>query len=188
MGRKRLAAETGRVQYGFLTVLSEFYQIGQRHPRLLCVCVCGVVKDLDRHHVLTGHSTSCGCQPSRLKHGHARKRGLRSPTHLVWSAMWQRCTNPDNPKWQEYGGRGITVCERWKEFKNFLEDMGPRPAGMQGKRALYSIERMDNDGNYEPGNCKWATAKEQRANQRSFPSRPNRRAYSRSGQHIGSTG
>src|SRR5208283_1726946 len=160
--------------------LNSFHRSQTVMPRPPYSCHLGLSGFVHRCHI-ADHTKCVGDLSPRF-------RGLRSPTHLVWSAMWQRCTNPDNPKWQEYGGRGITVCERWKEFKNFLEDMGPRPAGMQGKRALYSIERMDNDGNYEPGNCKWATAKEQRANQRSFPSRPNRRAYSRSGQHIGSTG
>jgi hypothetical protein len=88
--------------------------------------------------------------------------------------MLQRCANQRNPSWKNYGGRGIRVCERWKEFKNFLEDMGPRPPGRNGQVAAYSIERVNNDGDYEPGNCKWATIKEQRANQR-----PSTRVYLR---------
>jgi hypothetical protein len=73
--------------------------------------------------------------------------------------MRQRCRNPRNPRWADYGGRGITICERWNSYANFLADMGERPAGM-------SLERIDNDGNYEPSNCKWATQAEQIRNQR----------------------
>jgi len=87
-----------------------------------------------------------------------------SPEHYAWSAMLARCTNPKNPRWKNYGGRGIKVCERWASFDNFFADMGKRPAGMRGARALYSIDRKDNDGNYEPGNCRWATVEQQKQN------------------------
>lgn len=78
-------------------------------------------------------------------------------THSIWMGMWQRCTNPNNKKFYRYGARGISVCDRWKAFANFLADMGERPKGK-------SIDRINNDGNYEPGNCRWATALEQARN------------------------
>jgi hypothetical protein len=78
--------------------------------------------------------------------------------------MRARCNNPRNISYRRYGGRGIAVCERWDDFRLFLVDMGERPKGMNRKRALYSIDRVDNDGDYEPGNCRWATQKEQVAN------------------------
>lgn len=90
------------------------------------------------------------------------------PLHWMytrWLGLWDRCVNPKNVNYHRYGGRGIGVCEQWKDFEVFMEDMGvPEHRGL-------SLDRVDNDGNYEPGNCRWATAKEQRANQTPRPSR-----------------
>lgn len=82
---------------------------------------------------------------------------MKHPLYSVWRSMIDRCRNPNNPSFHRYGGRGISMCERWKDFYLFVSDMGERPEG-------YTLERRNNDGNYEPGNCKWATRKEQQLN------------------------
>ncbi len=103
-----------------------------------------------------------------FRHGHA-SAGKPSPTYVSWQAMLSRCFNPNTNRYKHYGARGISVCQRWREsFPAFLSDMGERPAGR-------SLDRIDTDGNYEPGNCRWATKIEQRANQRPISCFPDRR-------------
>jgi hypothetical protein len=94
----------------------------------------------------------------KMKHGHARD-GKATSEYFTWRALRERCLNPKNKWFSDYGGRGIGVCERWRDFKNFLTDMGPRPEGMQ-------IERKDNSKGYEPDNCMWASRGDQRRNTR----------------------
>lgn len=112
---------------------------------------------------MSGASRSCGClvadtnRELRERHSHA-KQGNHSPEYSVWATMKQRCENRRSEKYKNYGGRGIKVCERWQDFSNFIADMGSRPSPQ------HTIERIDVDGNYEPGNCCWATQLEQGAN------------------------
>ncbi len=123
----------------------------------LCRCDCGVFIKTTSNSLRMKNTTSCGCV--RIQHGHcrdARQSGV-SRTYDAWHAMLQRCGNPGSTWFHRYGGRGIAVCERWRIFANFLDDMGDPPDGR-------TLDRIDGDGDYEPGNCRWATAREQTIN------------------------
>lgn len=120
-----------------------------------CLCDCGVETVVSSGNLRKGNSRSCGCVRDEkigalhLSHGHFRNYKM-SPTYAIWHGMLTRCTNPNTKQWKDYGGRGITVCERWRLFENFLADMGERPPNLQ-------IDRINNNENYEPSNCQWVT-------------------------------
>lgn len=139
------------------------------HLRAVTVrCDCSTTRAVRVQLLRDGQSKSCGClhkeiQAVRLK-AYATTHGLtRTGAWNSWMAMKTRCENEWNKAFKYYGGRGIQVCERWKSFENFYADMGDRPKGL-------TIDRIDVDGNYEPGNCRWATQQEQCRNKRT--SRP----------------
>lgn len=145
-------------RHGRLVVLSRHPDRG-RDARWIAQCDCGSPpKSFLGGHLRRGLISSCGC--IQRMHGHTRG-GAMSPTFSSWQAMKQRCINPKNQAWDRYGGRGIRVCPVWLDsFDAFLLDMGPRPTGTW-------IERINNDGNYEPSNCCWATPTQQGRNRRS---------------------
>ncbi len=118
-------------------------------------CECGVEKVLRQSILRKGASRSCGRHFRRWTHGMSHL-----PEHLVWRKMLERCTSSKDASYPNYGGRGITVCDRWRDFAMFIADMGPRPS------PKHSIDRIDVNGNYEPGNCRWATKKQQARNTR----------------------
>ena len=130
-----------------------------------CKCDCGTSIIARGSNLMNGHTQSCGCLKKErtietsVIHGKSHTK-----IHNLWKNMKQRCSNPDNHKYKNYGGRGIKVCDEWnKDFQNFYDYVSQLPHyGEQG----YSLDRIDNDGNYEPGNVKWSTSTEQSRNRR----------------------
>lgn len=135
-----------------------------------CLCDCGKEAVVVSDKLKNGHTNSCGCLVkeklllAHAKHGHALL-GAHSNLYTCWANMLQRCRNPKHPKYPSYGGRGIIVCERWEDYRNFWEDVGERPSGM-------TLDRTDVNGHYEPANVRWATHSEQRLNQRRNQKQP----------------
>jgi len=147
-------------RFGRLFVFAEGPPTENQKPRRTSWvrCDCGTEKVVQNGALIGGGTKSCGCNQIKSKHGHAGQH--RSTTYGAWAAMIQRCTNPHTRQFKDYGGRGITICERWLRFEDFLADMGERPTGK-------TLDRWPNkDGNYEKSNCRWATRKEQQRNMR----------------------
>ena len=140
---------------------------GRKLRRVIAKCDCGTEKTLLVCHLRAGKTQSCGCLRKEVvrelhsTHGDTRPSvGKWAPEYVAWSGMIGRCTDLGPKNYPYYAGRGIMVCYRWHNYDNFLADMGRKPS------PKHSLDRINNDGNYEPGNCRWATASEQRLNSR----------------------
>lgn len=127
-----------------------------RSSRWLCRCRCGTERVVWANHLPNGQSRSCGCRRGEA-HGDSTPP---TPEYTAWARMWTYCTNKKHPRYKDWGGRGIRVCARWQSYTAFLADMGRRPS------PHHSLDRKDNDGDYTPKNCRWATRKQQANNKR----------------------
>jgi hypothetical protein len=153
-------------RFGRLLVVGYAGPTNAGNATWFCDCDCDGKTIVQGSHLRAGSTFSCGCAKRELRRnggGNCRHRASpkhsRAPEYECWVSMRQRCRDPGCRSYKNYGGRGISVCARWDLFENFLADMGPRPPG-------YSIERVDNNGNYEPSNCKWIPKGDQSRNRR----------------------
>jgi hypothetical protein len=159
---------------GCLVVARQHSERRLRKVQWICRCDCGGERVVVGSELQKQKVTRCvGCRQEQLKgNGFSRRHGMTaSPIYASWRAMRERCTNPNHHAWHNYGGRGITVCDRWKDsFETFLADVGERPS------LEHSLDRIVNDGHYEPGNVRWATKSEQARNRRTGLKRARRTA------------
>lgn len=163
-GQRKIRVNLSGKRFGRLIAISIHKVDAHGNSSWLCKCDCGVETIVRMPNLRSGNTRSCGCLSREMPRPHlvgVRTHGLcHSSEYTTWGCMLQRCLNPNHDSYEDYGGRGIEVCGQWKKFENFYADMGPRPEGK-------TLDRFPNkNGNYEPGNCRWADGFEQMNNTR----------------------
>lgn len=145
-------------RFGRLIVIEKYGLNKFNHILWLCLCDCGNKVVVERDCLKNGRTKSCGC--IRKERNNNTRHGMTgTPIHNIWKSIKQRCLNPNNKDYKNYGGRGITVCNRWLKFENFYKDVGNPPKGL-------TLDRINNNGNYNPNNWRWATRQQQSDNKR----------------------
>lgn len=145
------------MKINMLTFNEESWNNTRSVDYIQALCDCGRPHKARKNNIKSGQVKSCGCFSGAGPKSHGQ---ACHPLYCTWNSMNQRCSNKNDPDYKYYGGRGVKVCERWKDINNFIADLGEKPS------MAHTIDRINNDGNYEPSNVRWATSLEQHANKR----------------------